>query len=47
MADAQQNPPTAIGKLTATGTGEARDRDGNLLDNKGNVVAPQPDKESN
>lgn len=41
--DSQQIPPTAIMQLAATGTGEARDADGNLLDNEGNIVAPQPD----
>ncbi len=38
MAHAQPNPPTVVSQLSATGTGEVRDRDGNLLDNEGNIV---------
>lgn len=41
-----QQQPTVIGQITATGTGEARDKDGNLLDQWGNLVAPQPEKET-
>lgn len=41
----QPNPPTVVSQLTATGTGHARDRDGNLLDNLGNPVVPQPKKD--
>ncbi len=28
-------PETTLGKLVATGTGEVRDKDGNLLDSNG------------
>jgi hypothetical protein len=37
----QTTPPTTIGELSATGTGECRDKDGNLLDNLGFVVQRQ------
>ena len=33
--------PTTVGKLSATGTGECRDKDGNLLDSLGFVVQRQ------
>lgn len=39
----QQNPPTTVGQLSATGTGEVRDKDGHLLDGEGNLVETQPD----
>lgn len=39
--DDTTNTMTTIGYLAATGTGEARDKHGNLLDKDGNLVAPQ------
>lgn len=42
--DSQQDG-TVVGQLTATGTGVCHDKDGNLLDSKGKIVALQPDKD--
>lgn len=38
---------TPIGYLSATGTGEVRDADGNLLDRSGHIVTPQNEKDEN
>jgi hypothetical protein len=41
------NQPTSLGELTATGTGECRDKNGNLLDSEGFFVETQQDKDEN
>lgn len=46
MKGKKVNQPTVVSQLTATGTGECRDKHGNLLDSDGKPVDEQKEDKS-